>query len=73
MKRKYIDRSKWERIERSRCVVFNTYQERFKGYASAIFIEKVNEKLICYLEERQFCLADDGYVWIQRLPIERNW
>ena len=43
MKRKYIDRSKWEKIEKSKCVLFNTFQERFKGYASAIFIEKYDD------------------------------
>ena len=73
MKRKYIDRSNWQRIEKGRCVLFNTYQERFEGYASAIFIEKVNEKLVCNLDKRQFCLADDGFVWIQRLPFEKKW
>jgi len=73
MKRKYIDRSKWEKIEKSKCVLFNTFQERFKGYASAIFIEKVKKKLMCNLDKRKFCLADDGYTWIQRLPIEKNW
>jgi predicted RNA-binding protein associated with RNAse of E/G family len=73
MKRKYIDRSKWERIKRSKCVLISTFQERFNGYASAIFIEKVHEKLVCSLDERQFCLVDNGYVWIQRLPIEKNW
>jgi uncharacterized protein len=73
MKRKYIDRSNWQRIEKGRCVLFNTYQERFEGYASAIFIEKVKEKLVCNLDKRQFCLADDKFVWIQRLPIEKKW
>jgi uncharacterized protein len=73
MKRKYIDRSEWKRIERSKCVLINSFHERFNGYASAIFIEKVNEKLECNLDERQFCLVDDGYVWIQRLPTEKNW
>lgn len=73
MKRKYIDRSKWQRIEKCQCVLFNTVQQRFEGYASAIFIEKVHEKLMCDLDRGQFCLADDGYVWIQRLPIDKNW
>lgn len=73
MKRKYIDRSKWKRIEKSNSILFNTFQERFDGYASAIFIEKVHEKLMCNLNKRQFCLVNDGYVWIQPLPIEKNW
>lgn len=73
MRKKYIDRSNWKRIKKSKSVLINTFQERFKGYASAIFIEKVHEKLVCYLDEKQFCLVDDGYVWIQRLPIDKNW
>lgn len=73
MKRKYIAKSQWQRIKKSKCVLFNTYQERFNGYASAIFVEKVHEKLVCKLDSREFCLVDDGYSWIQRLPIEKNW
>lgn len=73
MKRKYIDRSKWERIESGKCVVVNTTTENFNGYISALFVEKVRNKLVCNLDKRQFCLVDDGYVWIQRLPIDKNW
>ena len=73
MKRKYINRSKWERIKESKNVIINTYNERFKGYGSAVFIEKVHEKLVCNIDKRKFCLADDGYTWIQRLPINENW
>ena len=53
--------------------MINTFHEQFDGYASAIFVEKVREKLICKLDNREFCLVDDGYSWIQRLPIEKNW
>ena len=73
MKRKFIDRSNWKRIKKSNNIVIKTYEERFQGYAAACFIEEVHEKLICNLDERQFCLVDDGYVWIQRLPIHKNW
>lgn len=73
MKRKYIDRSNWRRIEKSKNVLINTFQERFNGYASAIFVEEVNDKLMVYLDGKQYCLIDDGYTWIQRLPIEKNW
>ena len=73
MIRKYIARSQWERIKSSKCIIINTYQERFNGYASAIFVEEVHEKLVCKLDSREFCLVDDGYAWIQRLPINKNW
>lgn len=46
MKRKYISRGQWQRIKASKCVLLNTYQEHFNGYASAIFIEKVHDKLV---------------------------
>jgi predicted RNA-binding protein associated with RNAse of E/G family/RimJ/RimL family protein N-acetyltransferase len=73
MKRKYIARSQWQIIKSSKCVLFNTYQERFNGYASAVFVEEVREKLVCRLPGREFCLVDDGYSWIQRLPVGKNW
>ncbi len=46
MKRKYISRGQWQRIKVSKCVLLNTYQEHFNEYASAIFIEKVHDKLV---------------------------
>lgn len=73
MKRKYITRGQWRRIKASKCVLLNTYQERFKGYACAIFVEKVHDKLLCKLDGREICLVDDDYTWIQRLPLEKNW
>lgn len=73
MKRKYIARSQWRRIKASKSVLFNKYQERFNGYASAIFVEKVHDKLICHLNSKEICLVDDGYTWIQRLSIDKNW
>ena len=73
MKRKYIARSQWQIIKTSKCILFNTYQERFDGYASAVFVERVHEKFVCELNGRKFCLVDDGYTWIQRLPVEKNW
>jgi len=54
-------------------VLLNTYQERFSGYASAIFIEKVHDKLIRKVGNKEICLVDNGYSWIQRLPLKKNW
>lgn len=73
MKRKYIDRRDWKRIIQGRRVLFNTYEKRFDGYGSALFIDKISEKLLCTMEEREFCLVDEGYIWIQRLPIHKHW
>lgn len=73
MKRKYIDLRDWERVEKSKNIVFRTFEDNFKGYVSVSYIEKVKEKLQCNLGERQFCLVDDGYIWILRMPIEKNW
>lgn len=58
MKRKYIARDQWKRIKSSNCVLLNKYQERFKGYASAIFVEKVHDKLVCNLGSREICLVE---------------
>ena len=73
MKRKYLDRSNWQRIKKSKNIVINTFQERFQGYGAACFVEKVHEKLICTLDNGKICLVDDGYVWIQRSPVKENW
>lgn len=73
MKRKYIDRSNWKRIKASKSIVVDTFTEQFEGYASVLFIESVHDKLMCHLTKEPYCLTDDGYIWLQRLPVEKNW
>lgn len=73
MRRKYIASSQAKRIKSSNCVLFDTYQERFNGYASAIFVDKVHERLAFKLGTEEHCLLDDGYTWILRLPMGENW
>lgn len=73
MRRKNIDIRDWERIEKIKDVVYKKSEDIFKGYVCVSLIEKVYEKFVCNLGERQFCLIDDGYTWIRHQPLQKNW
>lgn len=74
MKRKYLDRSSnWPRILK---YSFKTeYYEKGgeKNYISLMKLEKVREKLIVNTGGKGYCVVDDGYTWLQYLPLDKNW
>lgn len=73
MKRKYMDRLDWKRILKSR------YSERFidnnlfKGYLSLFYIDEVIEPLIVNLNSREYTLADNGFKWMQHVPLDTKY
>lgn len=73
MKRKYINKAFWARIIEGKSILINDFTPRFEGYAAAIFIETTHEPLMCEIETHRIPLANDGYTWIQRLPIDKNY
>lgn len=73
MKRKFIDRDDWKRVLKKRYVQKYFDREGFKGYVSALYIEKVKQPLIKHMLGRDYCIADAGYIWLQHLPIDKNY
>lgn len=73
MKRKYINKVSWSRILEGKSILINDFTARFEGYAAAIFIEKAHQPLMCEIENHKIPLCADGYTWIQRLPLSKNY
>lgn len=49
------------------------FQDVYNGYASIIKIDKVKNRLIFSVQDREVCLGDNGYTWITFLPDNSNW
>lgn len=73
MKRKFIDKEDWPRVteKRFKCTYINN--EEFNGYVSTVYIDKVKEPLNVSTNGKGFCLADEGYIWLQHVPVDKNY
>lgn len=68
LKRKYGNRPEWKRIiNREYAQTFLDTTE-FKGHISLLKINKVTEPLFVDYKERNVCIVDDGYIWLQQFP-----
>ncbi|ERI95087.1 hypothetical protein HMPREF1982_00485 [Clostridiales bacterium oral taxon 876 str. F0540] len=68
VERKFLDRPNWRRVLRKRFYYTYIEDESFCGYIAAVFIDKTREPLIKNMLGRDFCLAKEGYVWLECLP-----
>jgi predicted RNA-binding protein associated with RNAse of E/G family len=73
MKRKYIDKEDWPRILEKRFKYTYINNEEFNGYVSIVYIDKVKEPLNVNMNGKEFCLADEGYIWLQHVPLNSNY
>lgn len=68
MKRKLVDSSDWQRVIKKRYHETYLDNEEYKGHIAILYIDKVKKPLIVTLENKQYCLADDGYKWVKFVP-----
>lgn len=73
MKRKLVDTSDWKRILEKRYKQTFIENENYKGYISILYIDKVKEPFIVTLDNKKYCLADEGYIWVKYVPEESNY
>lgn len=72
VKRKYGNRSEWKRVlDRKYAQAFLETKE-FKGHITLLHIIKVAEPLFVRYEEKNICIVDDGYIWLQQFPLEKQ-
>lgn len=72
LKRKYGDRSNWSRILERRYAQDLLDDEDFKGYVTLIDMVKVKEPLYIPYGEKDVCVVDDGYMWLQQFPLQEH-
>ncbi len=72
LKRKYGNRRDWKRLLKKeyRQSCLNT--SAFKGYITLLKIDKVTAPLFSTYGQNNVCIVDDGYMWLQQFPSEKN-
>ncbi len=72
LKRKYGDRSGWERIlQRKFAQKFLNTQE-FTGYITLLQTTQVSKPLTVNYGQKELCIVDNGYLWLQQFPSNKN-
>lgn len=72
LKRKYGDRSDWGRVLNRKYAQTYLDTKGFNGYITLLEIEKVTEPLFANYSGKQICLVDEGYMWLQHFPLDKN-
>lgn len=73
MKRKHSDRADWLRLIKKKFTLKYIKNEEFDGYVSTIEVEKVREPLIKNMLGVEVCVVDDGYTWLQHVPVDKHY
>ncbi|WP_064093202.1 DUF402 domain-containing protein [Rossellomorea aquimaris] len=71
LKRKYGARDGWKRLIKKKVNI--RYIDEEKSYASYIKMENVLEPLFVQYGEDTICIVDNGYEWIQYIPLHRHY
>lgn len=73
MIRKFVDRSNWIRVEKYKDKTTKVENEEFDGYIYGIFVEKANKKFEVSYENEEFLILNDGYTWVQLIPLNEHY
>ncbi|WIV11553.1 DUF402 domain-containing protein [Proteiniborus sp. MB09-C3] len=73
MKRTYADRPNWTRVVEKRFMLAYIKDKDYTGYMAIIYLDKVCEPLFVGEGEKKLCLANDGFIWTQYFPKDRNY
>lgn len=73
MKRKYADRANWRRILEKHFSVSRVQTVLFTGYITCFKIGRVSEPLWRKYKDKEICIADNGYTWIQHYPEQSHY
>jgi uncharacterized protein len=74
VERKFGDRSGWKRILTRKYSQSFIDTKEFKGYITLLNTVKVKKPLWVNYDDddKNICIVDDGYMWLQQFPLEKN-
>ena len=72
LKRKYGDRSDWKRILQRKFAQSYLNTKEFTGYITLLHTIQVSKPLFFKYKEKNICIVDDGYMWLQHFPTDKN-
>ena len=73
LKRKYGDRSDWKRILQRKYAQSYLNTQEFTGYITLLHALQVSQPLFFHYEEKNICIVDDGFMWLQHFPTDKNY
>lgn len=73
IKRKYGDRAGWSRIINRRFIQARLHEEHFSGYVTLLKIDQVTEPLFVDYGNRRLCIVDEGFIWLQHFPQDKQF
>ncbi|MGB2872627.1 MAG: DUF402 domain-containing protein, partial [Psychrobacillus psychrotolerans] len=62
LKRRYGDRSDWQRIKKREYAQSYVDKEEFTGYITLLNMIQVSEPLWVKYDEKSVCIVDDGFM-----------
>ncbi len=72
LKRKYGDRSHWMSVLERRYTQTYLETEGFKGHVTLLELGKVSKPLFVKYYEKNVCIVENGYLWLQHFPSDRH-
>ncbi len=72
LKRKFGDLSNWKRVIKRKYSQTYLETKEFKGYITLLNTIKVTEPLSVQYGKKLVCIVDDGYMWLQQFPFNKN-
>lgn len=72
LKRKYGDRLDWKRISQRRFAQSFFDTKEFKGYITLLHTIFVTNPLFVNYGDKEVCIVDNGYMWLQQFPSDKN-
>lgn len=68
MKTWRADRQEWQPLMKRRFAMMRSDSREFSGYVSLLLLERMREPLMVTTPDKEVCIADDGYLWLQHFP-----
>ncbi|WP_455663071.1 DUF402 domain-containing protein [Pradoshia sp.] len=72
LKRKYGERPNWTRILQRKNAQTFLETDEFTGYITLLQMNQLTEPLIVHYAQRDVCIADEGYLWLQQFPADQH-
>ncbi|TMU85827.1 DUF402 domain-containing protein [Bacillus sp. BHET2] len=69
IKRRYGNRADWKRVKQRKYAQTHLSTKEFQGYITLLHTVEVNEPLITRYGEKDICIVDNGYMWLQHFPL----
>lgn len=72
LKRRYGNRSEWKRVLQRQYAQSFLDTDEFKGYVTLLHTIEVSKPSFVNYGEKNVCIVDDGYMWLQQFPLEKK-